>query len=394
MTLPTTATDPARASNAAQGSVPLWKTISPLRGIAMCLVIANHAIQAASAAYASTHATLSPYDAPAVFAPVWLVRGVTPVCLVLFMFASGFMAFRFFTSAQSAWSGAGQLLRKYVFWSLVFYAVQGLQHRSHDLRALLPGLVRGDVEPAYWFLTALLMLYVAAPACIALVKTRPRLAFGLALALQLASWLKFYLYEQGNVVLSMAEALLVRPYRFLPAFMLGMLASHEAARLASWLHTWRRSLIVFTGFALLGSFAEAFLLGARAGFKVGAMTAMYATERVSLIVLAFACTGVLLGTDFGRSRVSRFLTDLGNASLGVMLLMDVSIAAAVTCVWQVPRFVWPAAASAYAQHQLPSVLIEGAAWLAPIFFVAGLGGPLVIMELGRRLLGQRVRLLW
>jgi hypothetical protein len=385
---------PPEAPAIAAAPLAIWKSISPLRGAAMLLVVANHAIQATGAAYVAARHTVAPEQAPVAFATLSLLRGLTPACLLAFVFASGFSAYRFMRVPKQARAAAGQLLRKYLAWSLALGALGMLAQRRFDGPLVLRDLALGSTMPAYWFLTLLIPLTMLAPWLARVVERRPRLTLAAALILQLASFGLFYGFEPVGFQPSFWMLLLVRPLRFLPAFLAGMLVSRDAEAATRWLAAQRRWLLTGAGLAALACLGEATLMGRAAGYSVAAATRMYATERVSLFAFATLTIATVLAHGLGGKAIQAWLTSVGNASLGILFLMDVCMMACVVGAWQLPRFIWEPAALAFARHELPAAIRDHALWFTPVLFAVGLWGPLQIMERVRARLGNRARWLW
>lgn len=383
-----------RGPNSLPAVSPLWKSISSLRGLAMCLVVANHAIRASSGAFIAAYPSVQPGVSPAAFLMILLLRSLTPACLVAFFFASGFTAFRFFTDAKSSRVAAAQITRKYLMWSALMLAFQLLQGREIGLRDAAKALMLGTTQPAYWFLVVIGVLVVSTPIWVRLVRTRARWSFASATALQVASCAFFYLAVRGGDPLSPWELFIVRPVQFLPSFLAGMWVSRNADRVAVLLHRYRRLLISLSGVAAVTTVAEAYVLWETAGFTLQGPQPMFATERATLIAFALVAISTVIGTEIQNPRLANWLKGVGNSSLGIMLLMDFCIGIVIAGLWHLPPLVSDAAATALRQHRLAPGIAEYALWLTPGLFVAGLWGPLRIMEWVRRLAGTRVRYLW
>jgi surface polysaccharide O-acyltransferase-like enzyme len=398
---PRTATRSAAAGVQAAGPsggvapVPLWKRIAPMRGAAMLLVVANHASQSATNAFVATHERLSPHDEPYAFVTVNVIRGLTPACLIAFVFASGFMAFRFMRSPAQALPAAAQMLRRYLSWSALVLIFVALRRGAPDWSEMARELAVGRAMPAYWFLLILIPLYASAPFFARLVMQRPHTALGLAALLQVASCAKFYAFDLSLLgPLPVWDVMLVRPLRFVPAFLAGMLISRDADAVARWLSQWRRALLIALPLSAVVCLAEAYALDRAADFYWKHMDRVLTTERVGLIAFGCLCVAMALTRRLGRPRVQSWLAVVGNASLGIMLLMDFFIAGGSKVWWQLARFSSDEGARAVAQHALPPAFADASLWLMPALFMLGLWGPLKLMKIGHRVLGRNARHLW
>lgn len=374
--------------------VPLWRSIPILRGLAICLVVANHAIQASSSIFVTAHPSVAPTAMPGAFATILLLRALTPVCLVAFFFTSGFMAFRFFTDARSSRVAAAQLLRKYLMWSAAMLALQALRRQQLDWRDVGRALLLGGAQSAYWFLVVIVILMITTPLWLRLVEASSQSGIVAAAGLQLASCAYFYVVLRHEVPRSAWEIAVFRPLQFLPGFLAGMWVSLHADRVATWLRERRRILIGLAGIGAAATISEAWVLWATAGFRLQGTQPMFATERGTLIALSFVAIAVLATTEIRSQRLVNWLRHAGNSSLGIMLLMDLCITVVLASVWYVAPFVSSSAAAARAQHRLPLGIAEHALWFTPLAFAAGLWGPLRIMEWVHRFAGNRVRYLW
>jgi surface polysaccharide O-acyltransferase-like enzyme len=381
-------------AGAPPGHLPLWRSIPTLRGLAICLVVANHAIQASSSLFVNAHPAVAPSAMPAPFVTILLLRAITPVCLVAFFFTSGFMAFRFFTDARSSRVAATQLLRKYFMWSAAMLALQALRRRELDGHEVARALLLGGAQSAYWFLVVIIVLMLTTPIWIRVVKATPWSGLVAAGALQLASCASFYLGLLRETPRSVWEIALLRPLQFLPGFLVGMWISLHAERVAPWLRQRRRALLGLAALAAAATLAEAWALWDVAGYRLQGAQPMFATERGTLIALSFVTIAVFATTEPRSPRLVNWLRYAGSSSLGIMLLMDVCIMLVLAAVRYAAPLVSDGAAAALAQGRMPLEIAAQALWLTPVVFVAGLWGPLRIMERVRTFAGNRVRYLW
>lgn len=372
----------------------LWKNISILRGIAMCLVVVNHAIQSTAGILFGARTVFTPYSDLYAFITVFLIRGVTPVCIIAFIFASGFTVYRFLDTRKKAFIAAGQLLRKYLIWSLGLYGLMAIFQRRIDWEPTIRGIVCGGPMPAYWFLVVLIVLYATARVWVRLVKERPKAAMWLAAGIQIASCAYLYLLPDAITFrFSAWLSFFTRPLAFLPVFIAGMFVSREAARISFWLTKYRKPLIFATVCSAIINYAEAFILGARSEFRTDRVQNMYATERAGLVLLALLLICLVITAEFKNPRVASWLTHIGNSSLGIMLLMDLCMKPLTVLIWHLPGspFAWQIITY---QGNIYQRFVDMVLWFTPIFFAAGLWGPLVTMALIRKVIGNRSRYLW
>ena len=357
----------------------------------MCLVVLSHCAHLAKG-------MLGPSTPETFFEPFGLQRAsmfallaLALSCLLLFIFMSGFMAYRLSASAKSSLQIAKQLLQKYLLWAIGGYAVLALVQRSIDWQAVGWGVVAGGPLAAYWYLTLAIVLYAMVPVLGPLVKKTPRMALALAVAIQVACFAEFYAgYEAPPRSLTY---LLLRVVHFLPAFLFGMLASHYAETLSAVLHRHRRALrgaLVVAGVLCL---AEAYALGQASGFDHTEAGRWTAAERGSTVLFSLALLAVFMVWKFGSGSFSRWLGKVGLSSLGIMLMMDIFTKFTLAAVWHIPSIVLTGSWSGL-NGELPFAVRAAAPAFVLVFFAAGVLGPLFVMKHARRFLGERVRYLW
>jgi surface polysaccharide O-acyltransferase-like enzyme len=374
-------------------SVPIWKAIAPLRGLAMLAVVMNHSIQMAPTSYLLGPEPLRPAEHPVAFGVMSVLRGLTPVALHLFLAVSGFVSFRFFRGPAESWTTARVTLRKYLTWAVPLTLLLAVHERHFDLEAMALGLLVGGPMSAYWFLILIVMLYGLAPWLVSGVKQHPKRMGALAFGVQALTCAVFYARD-GRALGAMWLWPVVRCVQFLPFFLLGMWAARDADVVGAWLAGHRLSIrVACVGLALL-AIAESALISQRHGFVIFPSGPMYALERVSMPLLSAALLGWLCSVELKPAWLLHWLAQVGTHSLGILLMMDLFHRFVIVSIWQLPRFVSAAAAAAFAQHQLPVVVTSHGLWLMPVFFVAGVWGPLYLIDWAHRLFGNRVRLLF
>jgi hypothetical protein len=219
------------------------------------------------------------------------------------------------------------------------------------------------------------------------------MTLALAIGLQVLSCIKFYAVDLHVVgTLPVWDKVLVRPLRFVPAFLAGMMVSRDATRVGAWLDKHRKPLTIVTAVCGVLCVADAFAMNAMVQFRWSKMDRVFSTERPSLILFAALCVGLAIAADYRRPRFQSWLSEVGSASLGIMLLMDFFIVGATKVWWQLARL--SSHDGMLAASGLPPSFANASLWLTPLLFAIGLWGPLKIMDLSRKVLGQRARYLW
>lgn len=371
----------------------LWQSMAPLRGVAMCLVVLSHAAhQVEGILRAGPDPSFQAHPLAASGAAA--ILSVSLICLWFFVLLAGFFAHRFFSAPDKAFAAARQTLRTYLVWSLAIYLVQAASARSFDVLAILDGLLRGGPMPAYWFLLLIVCLDVLAPYLARAVKARSGLVLSIAILLELLVCGREYFLSPDTAALPGWVSLVLRTVMFLPAFAAGMLVSQHSARVGAFVFEQRAKFLVLLPVALAINLAETFAFGAYYDFSLASITSWYSAEHLGTVLLALVALAVLSARRYPPNPINRWLTKVGSAATGILLMTDLFSKASIVALWQLPRFVFEPAAQAFARHELPDVVLATTPLLLPLLFLVALVGPLLVMDFAKRVLGARVRYLW
>jgi surface polysaccharide O-acyltransferase-like enzyme len=359
-------------------SVAVWRNIGVMRGVGIALVALNHA---AMGAFGVLHQAPPPSGPTTLQVVVEVItRGLTPVCLPLFLFASGYFTLRFSSTWSLALANARRILLRFLLWSIPgLVVVEALAHHPLDWRETVWTFVGGP-WPTYWFLLLLVQLSLLAPWLVRLVKEAPALALSVALALELGSIVVAGFAASGHPVV---------PSHFVlwhvPAFVAGMWLSAHGTALVDFVSRHRVGFGVVGVAAALLSCAESVWLGGIVG-DGGPGSYVYAGERVSLQVFAVVTILLLAAMPPSVGRVHKVFDWIGMRSLAVLLVMYPTVRLTTAALWHVDQLVF----GVVRDNAVPPAWLTNVA-LVPVLFVVALGVPVAVYHLVETRLGPRVR---
>ncbi len=364
--------------------VVVWKNIGVLRGVAICLVVVHHATHWV---YSTRRLVLASHPMSAWEGVVEVCgRGLPPVSVPAFLFASGYFVARFSSGWQAARSGALRVATRYLMWWAIGFAFFALARRELDLHDVLPHFLFGGPFIAYWFFPLIIQLLLVAPLLVAGCRRWP-LAMAAAGAVIQALCIGFYyatvfrglphtfLWSQWNHV-AVAK---------LPFFIYGILFSQHADRALAWLEP-RRGILGWAAASMaLVTCAEAVLLGRLAGDGGPASWGgtIMTSESASLHLFAWVAVAWVITRPSRPGGIREWLNGVGLKSLGILLLHDPVLIVCVNALWQARRLLGIATPAGIPP---PYMLTP---WWLPLAVGAGVGVPLVAMRWTERLLGKR-----
>jgi fucose 4-O-acetylase-like acetyltransferase len=237
----------------------------PLRGIAICAVVAAHSAIGLLAAHlnADPANSLTPLlvgawrlAAPAKFAILELCRFAVP----LFVFLAGYHQARSPRTWRAIWNSSRKLLVPMLFWSLVAWGASW--HKGAGGWAVgefLRLLVSGQAQLGYFFVILVVQYFVLSRWLVPAVQRAPALAIAGAIVLQLlvhgidyaGLLVRLHLLNAGGLVLRLSPFPEFLFPRFIVSFTLGIWAS---------LHTDRFKEITGKSFLLLCALAAGAVL--------------------------------------------------------------------------------------------------------------------------------------
>jgi len=283
-----------------------------------------------------------------------------------FVFVSGY--FVAYASARSKGTISWQTIRSqvvhlgipYLVWCGI--AVAGLALEGQSTNYLL-AILTGSVKGPYYFVPLLIQLYLISPVLVALARHRWRLLLVSTAIAQIACQLLLY-----NLALDLETPFLPRrfhvPNWLFPTrvwwFALGIVAGFHLQPLKAWLDRRRRLMQMVAIIFFVVGCVEGEMIFRVSHFIVSVETVVDSLYALSVIA-------VFLGRERFAPPLLRLVERVGAASYGLYL-------AHVPAQEYFARAVY---------HVAPWML--GNQWiLLPALFVAGLGGPLMLMAVGRR----------
>jgi hypothetical protein len=347
--------------------IVVWKNVGLIRGLAMALVVANHAVLRVRGFRLD--------DAPGGWggleaAFVVLAVTVPPAANAGFMIASGYFLGRFGTAWRTALVAARGLAVRWASWSVLGFAFLLLTLRTYTVEQAWSSLTTtfGPFQ-AYWFLFVLIPVMLLAPALARWAQQRPRGVAATVLALEAVRAAGFY--TGVNRVMHVVP---LEMSWFLVGF---LLAGHTDAALA-WVARRGRVLAGVTGLLLLVALAETALWWRLDGGPSGNVVS---GDRLAmrLFALSAALWAMLRPTPEGRW--TRHLDGIGKRSLAVLLLFDLFQHLTLMAAWHAPALLGGGRAGP------PAWL--GSLWFTGVYLAAGLLGPLAARWLVERLAGRR-----
>jgi len=374
-------------------AITVWKNISVLRGFAMLLVVLAHSAHLSTGIYYGRLKNFSPSQFPFEFLFTTVIQSLVPICLPLFIFASGFTVYQMFKNFKAIRSMAFQILRKYLIWAIPLYFLISLKQGTFDIQYILCGLIKGGPMAAYWFLVLIIVIYLTSPIWINLVKGHPRVAIILSILVQCLQWLRFY-YDPQWVLPGVVENIIVRPLLFTPPFVAGMFLASRVKEFLTFLKEKRTLLKFLTACSAFLCIVESILWGYVSDWDNRSLQMGFSTERLTL-TLFFACTVLLLVSMESKKTIERkWLSDVGMASLGILFMMDICLRIFSFLLWHVPHWICNSNLTAFHHSTPPLWLVYSSPWILILYFVVGLWGPLYLIKWGEKLFGYRIKILW
>ncbi|MHC4861034.1 MAG: acyltransferase family protein [Planctomycetota bacterium] len=358
-----------------------WKNIALTRGVAIFMVVLNHAGVNSFGIFALKVHPVTLDEAPLSFWSMLVLRNVTLFCVPAFFFASGFSLFRFASKWRAARGVALQIARKYLIWAVPFTAVFMFREGVFDPLSFCSRILLGSPFSAYWFLVVLVQLIVLSPVFVWLVKKRAPLAVAAFVMLQLTNWLLLY----SGAVPDNWPVLIYFVFRGLshaPFFIAGMLVSRHLAAVIGVFSRRRRLWAALTMISLAAVLAESFAWNT-AGPEYALRT--FSMERASQGIFSVLIIGWFLAVPTRESALRSWISKLGLASLGILLTNGAIQRIIYAALWRLPD--WTGATADSWWGFSPAITL-------PAFLAAGIFLPLLLIRGSERLLGKRVRALW
>jgi fucose 4-O-acetylase-like acetyltransferase len=316
----------------------LLKTMVPIRGLAILLVVLAHSVIGMLAAEVS----LAPGSSlgPELFG-AWRIASI-PKSVILelcrfavpvFLFLSGYFTLSTPLTWKAIWSNCRKLLLPMITWSLVGWALSWRNGSGWSPLEFLGLFGSGRTQAGYFFIVLITQYYVLTRWLVPAMKERPGLFLALAALIQLAvqGYDYLYLLSRLGTIAPIGWILKAGSFpeylfpRFMLSFALGIWASQSNKRF--------RSIIVDRFPALLAAAALAAALLVlergllfRSAFAVLGMSEFESTTlswvewKASTSLWTIAATFLVFGWFQRRIPMKRLLDTLGKYSFQIFLL--------------------------------------------------------------------------
>ncbi len=358
-----------------------WKNIGVLRGIAMCLVVLQHATHWV---FSVRRISLEAQPMSALEGLVEVIgRGLSPVAMPAFLFVTGYFVARFSASRPAAWTAARRMAVRYAFWTLPGFAFFALRDQRFDVHEALYAFVTGGPFISYWFFPLIVALLLAAPALVRACDRWPRAMLGLGVAIQATLVIAFYVEMHTG----WSSRLLFNhaPYMRLPFFLYGVLFSRRADAILGALGRHRRALAATVAALAVATVAEAVVVGstARDGSPAAWGEVTFNFDGLFLHLLQVAFAAWLISVPSRETRFRAAAQDVGLHSMAILLLSDAVLIVCMTGLWQAGYLLGPL------QPGIPPAYLLSQWWL-PLIAAAGVLVPVLVQRGTERVVGKRV----
>lgn len=373
--------------------VSILKTMLPLRGAAILLVVLAHAVIMMLAAEANIvpDAVLTPdllglwrLASPAKSVILELCACAVPI----FLFLSGYYTLSTPQTWKAIWSSCRKLLIPMTTWSLLAWALSWRKGNGWTVPQFVEKFFFGTTQTGYFFIILIIQFYVLAKWLIPAVTARPLTTLAIAAAIQLAvhAYDYLFLFSELRIIEPIAWILRVQAFpeqlfpRFLVSFTLGIWASRSGDRFRN-IITERYKVVLFAAFvaALVliiergVLFRYAFAVLGKSAFEATALT--WAGWKIGMALWTLAAIFLFFGWFQRRVPMKSLLDTLGKYSFQIFLLHGPILDLTRTIIH---KFFYEAR---YYGFLGTSVL-----------FVSGLAGPIALTMLIQRKFPSPVRL--
>jgi len=357
----------------------VWKNIGWIRGFAIALVVLNHATMMSIRLAGGTGHQWAWWELLVLFAG----RCLAPVCVPLFLFASGYFMGRFVASWRTAASTARTAAVRYAIWSAAMYC--GRWWFGDDLswgEVIFGFLVTGRAQPAYWFVVVLVQLTLLTPWLVNLAATHPGRGLTLAACCLVLAIVDQYVYLAGHGLLPNGTYFLFEA----PYFIVGIVFSKRSEQAIALFQRHRNLLGQAAIVAAALNILEVVALGHLLGDGSPRSWAWEANDRLFVHVFVLAALPCLLLSPNRETRLRSWLDWIGMRSLAVVYLFDAVMRGTLTVLWHWER--WLGITGRPPSEPPPWI---GSAAVALPFTLVSLTVPLLVVVLADRFLGKKLR---
>jgi peptidoglycan/LPS O-acetylase OafA/YrhL len=226
-----------------QKPVTILKTMVPIRGFAIFLVVLAHAVIMMLAAEdimaPGTSLSRDFFDIWQIASPVKSIVLELSACAVpIFLFLSGFYTMSTPQTWKAIWSGSRKLLLPMITWSLMAWGISWRKGTGWSILHFLSLFISGRTETGYFFIVLILQFYILSKWLVPVMKKNPMLILVVSMLLQLGTHIYdyIYLFSKLGIISHIGWIETTGPFpeflfpRFMVSFTLGIWASQSSER--------------------------------------------------------------------------------------------------------------------------------------------------------------------
>jgi len=179
--------------------VTILKTMVPIRGFAIFLVVLAHAVIMMLAAEdimaPGTNLSRDFFGIWQIASPAKSIILELSACAVpIFLFLSGFYTMSTPQTWKSIWSGSRKLLLPMITWSLLVWAISWRKGSGWGILKFLILFFTGRTETGYFFIILIFQFYILSRWLVPAMKRQPTLILAVSVLLQLSTHIYDYVY--------------------------------------------------------------------------------------------------------------------------------------------------------------------------------------------------------
>ena len=375
-------------------SVSVWKNIAFLRGVAICFVVLAHSAHANFNTIIGRYTYIPFSEIKSAFLLMVFAKTFSSFGIPAFLFASAFMLYRMYKNWKGVKKMSLELAKKYLIWAIPLYVLISIKQGNMDFLKIISGLIKGGPMAAYWYFILIIELLLMSPILIYLVRNHFKYAVFIMFFLQAMVFFRYYYHDPlvFNVVI---DSLIIRPLKFFPPFIAGLIFSDRSKYWIPVLKKKRALFLVLTLFSACLCVVESFFRGYVDHWNVNDFQNMFSTERISLICFFVCGTIWVISREEKKTSLISWISNIGMASFSVFLMMDIcmnSIRIAIYHLFVKCSFI------PITGHYWYCIRLEGLPSFLfitlPIYFASGLLGPISIVKIIENRFGKKYRYLY
>jgi len=318
--------------------VTILRTMTPVRGFAILLVVMAHAVIMMLAAEniraPGTSLTPELWGIWQLASPVKSIVLELCACAVpIFLFLSGFYTIAAPQSWKAIWSSCRKLLLPMITWSLLAWAISWRKGAGWSIMKFLGLLLSGKTQTGYFFIVLIIQFYILSRWLVPAMKKHASRILFFAILLQLATHLYDYVYllAQLGIIPQIWLIAKIGPFpeflfpRFMVAFTLGVWASQanqpfrniiqDQFPVVLFATTLAAAILVFERGLL---FRHAFVVLERSEFEATAIS--WVGWKLGTALWTISAIFLVLGWFQKRIPIRSLLDKLGKYSFQIFLL--------------------------------------------------------------------------